>query len=408
MYTRLSRLIPLSALVVLGAFRCPAEEPAQVRSVSTLHLPDHPLQPRVALQDHTIHLVYLTGDPRHCDVQYRRWSPTDKAFSDPVRVNSQSGSAVAVGTVRGCELAGEPSGRIHVVWNGSEQAQPRQQGSMKEEGSPVCYTHSDDGKTFTPQQSVLTSSWYLDGGASIAVLGGSAVPAEKGGPAVPAGSSPRIAIVWHAADASKPPGEQNRGIFIAWSDDRGQTFKPEVRQPDATDGACGCCGLHAFADATGHLGILYRRAFNGSERDETLLLEREGKWSRTRLDPWPTGTCPMTTSDAFVVKDGVLLAWETQGQVWVGKWNGELVQTMTAAPGKPDKRKHPRVTALPTGEILLAWTEGTAWEKGGSVAWQQFDATLKPVEGASGHAEGLPTWGTAAVMPTGNHFTLLY
>ena len=132
------------------------------------------------------------------------------------------------------------------------------------------------------------------------------------------------------------------------------------------------------------------------------------KWSRTRLDPWHATTCPMTTSDAFVLKDGVLLAWETKGQVWVGKWNGTLVQTMTAAPGKPSTRKHPRVTALSSGEVLLVWTEGTGWEKGGSVAWQAFDALLKPLDNASGHADGLPAWGSAAAWPRGDHFVLTY
>src|ERR1051325_1184529 len=229
--------------------------------VEALHLPEHPLQPRIALQDNSVHLAYLTGDPRRCDVQYRAWAKDGKTFSDPVRANSQPGSAVAVGTVRGCELAVEASGRVHIVWNGSDTALPRKQRSMTEESSPVCYTHSDDGKKFSAQQSVMQGSWALDGGASIAVL---TAPSEgvPGKPAEPASSTAsRIAIVWHGADASKPAGEANRGVFIAWSNDHGQTFMAEARQPDASDGACACCGLHAFEDNTGRLGILYRRAF---------------------------------------------------------------------------------------------------------------------------------------------------
>jgi hypothetical protein len=272
-------------------------------------------------------------------------------------------------------------------------------GDQSVESSPVLYSNSDDGKDFTDEQNVMHSSWYLDGGASIAVLGG---------PAVPAGSS-HIAIVWHAADGSKPAGEENRGVFLALSTDRGQTFAPETRIADANDGACACCGLHAFADFPGHLGILYRRAYKGEERDQTLILQvADNNWQRTRLDPWPAKTCPMSTSDAFVLGDGVLLAWETKGQVWLGKWNGQLIKTMTAAPGKPDNRKHPRVTALPTGEVLLVWTEGTAWDKGGSIAWHQFDADLKPLDNTSGRAEGLPAWGTAAAWPANTGFALIY
>ena len=60
------------------------------------------------------------------------------------------------------------------------------------------------------------------------------------------------------------------------------------------------------------------------------------------------------------------------------------------------------------GEVLLAWTEGTGWAKGGSVAWQLFDATGKPL-GAQGTAAGLAVWGLPSVFadPSGN-FTVVY
>src|SRR5882724_2821054 len=96
--------IILAALLTVPAI-CPAQAAIPPR-VEVLRLADHPLQPRIALSpDNTVHLVYLTGDPKHSDVQYRCWTPSAKAFSDPVRVNSESGSAIAIGTVRGCELA---------------------------------------------------------------------------------------------------------------------------------------------------------------------------------------------------------------------------------------------------------------------------------------------------------------
>ena len=41
------------------------------------------------------------------------------------------------------------------------------------------------------------------------------------------------------------------------------------------------------------------------------------------------------------------------------------------------------------GETLLAWTEGTSFAKGGSVAWQVFDKENKP-SAEKGRAEGVP------------------
>lgn len=51
-----------------------------------------------------------------------------------------------------------------------------------------------------------------------------------------------------------------------------------------------------------------------------------------------------------------------------------------ADPGPSQDRKHPVVLANQHGETLLAWTEGTAWQRGGTVAWQLFDS--------AGHAVG--------------------
>jgi hypothetical protein len=374
--------LPL-AITVAAATNAIASPP----NVEVLRLPDHGMQPRIALADDgSIHLTYLTGHPQSSDVQYQRRPAEAPAFSAPVRVNSESGSAIASGAVRGCDIALENS-RVHIIWNGSAQTSVKI-GGKTAQSSPVLYSHSDDGKAFTPQTNLMHTSWYLDGGASIAATAG------------------RISVLWHAADGSKPSGEENRGVFLTTSTDRGQTFSPELRLKEADDGACACCGLHAFSDR-GRLAILYRRAAQASDRDECFLLEdAKGSFNRTLLDPWPIRACPMTTADAFVTSDAVLLAWETQGQVYVGRWTGKL-ETKASPPGD-QKRKHPRVTARKTGEVLLVWTETPGWGQGGNIAWQEFDKDLKPIEGGSGHAENLPAWGTAAAWPTKTGFAVIY
>jgi len=48
------------------------------------------------------------------------------------------------------------------------------------------------------------------------------------------------------------------------------------------------------------------------------------------------------------------------------------------------------------------------WDRGGSVAWQVFDKDDKPT-GASGRADGVPTWSlVAAFARPGGGFTVVY
>src|SRR4030095_14977867 len=92
-------------------------------------------------------------------------------------------------------------------------------------------------------------------------------------------------------------------------------------------------------------------------------------------------------------------AWETQGQVlWADLSRGLSEMLPTAVPGEGKGRKHPALAANPQGQTLVAWTEGTGWNKGGSVAGQAYDAKNHPIETGSGRAEGLPAWGAPAVF----------
>jgi len=59
------------------------------------------------------------------------------------------------------------------------------------------------------------------------------------------------------------------------------------------------------------------------------------------------------------------------------------------------------------GEVLLAWTEGTAWNKGGSAAWQLFDADGQAI-GPVGHGQGVAVWGLVAAYARRDGFTILY
>jgi hypothetical protein len=96
----------------------------------------------------------------------------------------------------------------------------------------------------------------------------------------------------------------------------------------------------------------------------------------------------------------VLAAWETDGQVFFKDVAGFAAASPRApAGGSPAaRRKHPRLAFAPDGSLLMVWTEGTAWNKGGSLAWQLYDAAGQP-SGPSGTRPGVPTWSVGAVGP---------
>src|SRR5207244_2989490 len=74
--------------------------------VDVVRTPDGGIQPQAAVDSEgTIHLIYFKGDPAGGDLFYVTRKTTPVGFSRPIRVNSQPGSAVATGTIRGAQIA---------------------------------------------------------------------------------------------------------------------------------------------------------------------------------------------------------------------------------------------------------------------------------------------------------------
>jgi hypothetical protein len=163
--------------------------------------------------------------------------------------------------------------------------------------------------------------------------------------------------------------------------------------------------LDLFASG-GKLYGLFRSATEEVHRDIYLLASADGgrKFASTLMQKWEINACPMSSMSFVAGKDGPRGAWETDGQVY---WSRLAGGAAVAAPGS-GKRKHPRLAVNARGETLLAWTEGTGWQKGGSLAWQVFDRDGKPV-GAMGTAAGVPVWSFgAAVSSKDGWFVILY
>ena len=68
----------------------------------------------------------------------------------------------------------------------------------------------------------------------------------------------------------------------------------------------------------------------------------------------------------------------------------------------------PPIAVAPGGETILVWAEDTGWQKGGSLAWQVFDADGQPIDEPGRLEGGVPAWGlpTVVAQPDGG-FTII-
>lgn len=363
--------------------------------VRTLRLPDGGYQPQLAVgQDGTAHVVFLKGDSSHADAFYARVDKTGRSWSKPLRVNSQPGSAIGAGTIRGAHIALGRNDRVHVAWMGSDEAEPK----AVETQIPMLYSRlNESGTAFEPQRNLIRRKAGLDGGGAIA--------ADAGG---------NVYVFWHAPDGDTHD-EASRRVWVARSTDDGKTFAPENAAFEKPTGACACCGMRAFADRGGSVLVLYRTAADGKNRDMYLLQSTNAgsSFDGAKVDGWQSSMCVMSTASFAAGSAGALAAWETKGQVFFGaiSKDGPVVPARLAAPStktKP-KRKHPVTATSADGRVILAWNDGSNWRKGGKVAWQVFDAAGQPVPESSGKAKGLPAWGLAAVCANADgSFTVIY
>jgi hypothetical protein len=378
-------------MVLMAAAWVPAKARAEVQ-VRLERTPSGGIQPQAVVDDRGWqHLIYFKGDPGAGDIFYTTRTPGSGGFSEPRQVNHRAGSAVAMGTIRGAQLAVGKNGRAHVIWNGSQKAAP----DGDHHKAPLYYTRlKEDGTGFEPERNVITFAWGLDGGSSIA--------ADRSG---------HVFVTWHASPPGNTEGEAGRAVFIARSTNEGVSFTPEEQANPEPTGACGCCGMKAFADMDGRVSILYRAAGEKVDRDQIWLMAEgpDAPFKVVYRHPWKIATCPMSSAWLSGGSRGMLAAWETDRQVHVARLRagGLSVSEPVTAPGN-GKRKFPVAIENALGEWLLVWAEGTGWGKGGRLAWQVFDAEGSPTR-VQGETDGLPVWSLPTAMAEQDGtFTIIY
>jgi len=365
----------------------PAGAAERQSPVVVIATPDGGIQPQAVVDDAgVVHLIYYKGDPSGGDLYYTRSEQGKPDFSTPIRVNSQPGSAIAMGTIRGGQIALGRDGRVHVAWNGSQGATP----PNPIKGSPMLYTRLNaDRSAFEPQRNLMQRSFYLDGGGSVA--------ADKTG---------NVYVAWHATSTDASLGEAGRRLWVARSRDDGATFSNEVPAIESATGACACCGTKALVDRRGTLYILYRAARANVERDMMLVTSSDhgAHFKATSLQPWPVSICPMSSESLVETPLGVLAAWETKGQVAHSLVDPEsLVPSRPVSPPGGGNRKHPALAANTRGETVVVWAEDTGWNRGGSLAWRIFDPSVRATQEHGRIDGGIPVWGlpTVVALPDG-------
>lgn len=354
-----------------------------------LKTPDAGIQPQAVVDAKgVVHLIYFKGDPREGDLYYVKRARDQKDFSKPIRVNSQPGSAIAVGTIRGGQIAVGKDGRVHVVWNGSGKATPKNPAK----GTPMLYARlNDGGTTFEEQRNLMQASDVLDGGGTVA--------ADNAG---------NVYVAWHAQKIGERGGEVGRKVWLARSSDDGKTFAPETAVNPQPTGVCACCSMRAFVDSKGMAHLFYRAAKETIHRDMYLLTSNDrGKSFQSKMvHPWMLSACPMSSMSFAEGASIAVAAWETEGQVYFARFKpgtSELSEPV-AAPGAAKGRKHPAVAINSKGEMLFVWTEGTGWNKGGGLAWQVYDKAGRPTDEHGRVANSIPVWSlaTAVALPDGS------
>ncbi len=365
----------IALLLLLTVFTQGAEEVVFER------VPEGGVQPQVAAtRDGTLHLVYLTGDPRGGDVRYVTKKGGAAGWSAPTTLNSTPGTAVAAGTIRGAQMAVGREDSLHVVWNGP---------GGKNQPAPLYYSRCvNGGGRFETQRDLRAGTQALDGGASVAA-------SAKG----------EVFVVWHGAPAGAEPWEMNRRVFVMQSKDNGGTFS-EPRIANGNDpGVCACCSLKAFVSPGGELLTLYRAARSPGQRDITLMTSRDGgvTFEPRNVGPWGINACPMSSASVVAAGTKTRAAWEAEGRVYTAL----LDDRSEALAVSEAKARHPALAVNARGETLVTWSVGTGWQKGGQLGWLVLDSAGKAT-GRRGMKPGVPVWSFTAAYAEGERFVILY
>ena len=245
--------------------------------VTVLETPGGGIQPQAAIDpEGAIHLIYFQGEPGGGDVFYARAEPGQTGFSEPVRVNSQPGSAIATGTIRGARSPW--AGAAGSTSPGTARGRP---GPRTRSGARPCSTRGR-----TPADRVRAPAQPDADDLPASTAAARSRPTARGTSTSPGTAGPR------------PPRRGRKGGGSSWPGRRTTARRSPPRSPPwPRDRRLRLLRDAGLADSRGNVYFLYRAATDNVGRDMTLLTSRDGggHFEGTTLHPWRLFACPMSS-----------------------------------------------------------------------------------------------------------------
>jgi Neuraminidase (sialidase) len=231
----------------------------------------------------------------------------------------------------------KPSGEIIAVWGA---ANPNAANAYS--GAVFYSRSSDNGKTWTPAQNLVTDPKGIDQRYFDVDL-------------LPNGEA---AIVW-LDNRKKTTGS---GSALYYAETKGNSgFQNErlVSEP-----CCECCRTDLFVDSKKNIHILYRAIINDSIRDMVHVISKDqGKTFSTPVrisaDNWVINGCPHTGPAMSENKNGLQLTWFTAGGT-PGIYYCKAKDNGTFSPREivsGSLAKHCQINTLDNDKILIVWNE---------------------------------------------------
>lgn len=168
------------------------------------------------------------------------------------------------------------------------------------------------------------------------------------------------AIIW--LDSRLKEGEDGSTLFFAKTYGK-NGFGNEM---PVVQSICPCCRTKLFTDSKGNLHASFRDIINDSIRDMVHIMSTDGgktfsKPKRISADNWKINGCPHSGPTMVQNKNGFHFAWYTlgggEGVFYCNSKNNCATFTNRESVSKYSSAKHPQITALANGNLVLVWDE---------------------------------------------------